>query len=681
MHKEKIYKKPVGKPVKVPGLTSVAQPSVAIPSRRLELIFPLIVAISGFLLYFNTIFNDYALDDLAVIQENRFTKQGIAGIPVLLRTFYWEGYWNNNAGLYRPLSMVTFAIEWQFFPGNPHAGHFTNVFFYALTGFLLFRVLRRMMSKFTILLPLIISLLFIAQPLHTEVVANIKSRDEILCLLLFLLSVDNFIAYFDTGSRWRLGIAISSYFLCLFAKESAISFILIFPLVLWFFRDIKVKKLLTLTIPFVVTVAAYFIIRLMILGTNITGKEYTYLDNSLIAAPDLMTRLATSFFILGKYLKLLIFPHPLSYDYSFLEISFFKWSNYQAFLPLLVYTTGFVFAVRSLLKKEKNIFVFGILFYLLSLAVVANIFIVIGCTMADRFLYIPSLGFSILIAYGMFRIFSQNRETRKNAGIGSLFTRNKWIYLVTLLILIPYSVKTIARNQDWKNNTTLFIADATSSPGSSRVRTNYGTVLLQKFDKNNPDKESQIGYLHQAIAEFQSAIKIDPNHPMAYLDLGAALYQMNDYPAAIEALKTAIRLDPGDPKPYSTLGNSYYRVGDFNNAIVNLKKCIELKYTSSETYNFLGGSYFGTKDFPNAVNAYMKAINLDPKNLEFHTNLGSVYGSMGDYAGALRCFHKADELKPGNAQILMLIGMTFQNMGNRDSALFYNAKVAKLQQK
>ena len=156
-----------------------------IPKERLEFICALIIALSGFFLYLNTIFNDYAVDDLAVIQENRFTKQGVAGIPILLRTFYWEGYWNNNSGIYRPLSMVTFALEWQFFPDNPHAGHVTNIILYAITGFLLFKVLRRLMPEQNILFPFFVSLVFIAHPVHTEVVANIKSRDEILCLLLF----------------------------------------------------------------------------------------------------------------------------------------------------------------------------------------------------------------------------------------------------------------------------------------------------------------------------------------------------------------------------------------------------------------------------------------------------------------------------------------------------------------
>jgi len=681
MNKNSQNKKSVTKQSKIQEVNTSERLQTTTPPMRLELYFSLIVATIGFLLYFNTIFNDYALDDRAVIQENKFTQQGIAGIPTLLTTFYWAGFWGDNAGLYRPLSMVTFAIEWQFFPNNPHVGHITNILLYALTGFLLFRMLRRMMPKHNILLPFIISLLFIAHPIHTEVVANIKSRDEILCLLFFILAIDNLLQYADSGRKSKLATAVGSYFLCLFAKESGMAFILIFPLILWFFRDFNVKKIVGKTWPFAATVAIYFIIRTLVLGTNVTGKAYTYLDNSLVAAPDLMTRLATAFYMLGKYLKLLLIPYPLSYDYSFQAIPFYTWGDFQAFLPLLIYAAIFIYAVRCFMRNDKSIFAFGILFYLLSLAVVANVFILIGATMADRFLYIPSLGFSFIVAYGLMVIFPTKDKNKTKIDKGKILGTNKWVAIVALVILIPYSVGTIARNFDWHDNNTLFVADAHSAKGSSRVRTNYGVVMLQKFDKTSPEKEKHIAYLDKSIVEFRASIKIDPKHPFAYLNLGGALYFKGEYSEAIEALKTAIMLDPTDPKAYSTIGNAYYRTQDYQNSIFNLKKCIELNFTSSETYNFLGGSYFATGDFQNAVAAYIKAIELDPKNVELHTNLGSVYGSKGDLANAIKCFRNADELKPDNPQILSLLAMTYKNMGNTDSASFYNSRIAQIQQK
>ena len=350
-------------------------------------------------------------------------------------------------------------------------------------------------------------------------------------------------------------------------------------------------------------------------------------------------------------------------------------------MPLLIYISAFTFAVRSLLARDKNIFAFGILFYLLSIAVVANVFLLIGCTMADRFLYIPSLGFCMIMVYALFRIFPAKNSHQKKSGIGQSLLNYRWVSLITLAIFVSWSIKTVARNRDWKNNITLFISDAAASPGSARVRTNSGSAILKSYDKDDPDKEKQAGILNKAIGEFEAAIKIDPDDKMAYLDLGSASYMKMEYSRAIENLRTAIRLNPGDPKAYSALGNSYYRMHDFDNAILNLTKCIDLNFSSSETYNFLGGSYFGKGDYPNAVKAYLKAIDLEPKNTELCTNLGSVYGSMGDYLKAIEYFRRANTLSPGNSQILGLISMTFQNLGNHDSAEFYHIMAAKIQQK
>ena len=89
-----------------------------------------ILAAIAFLTYVNTLGHGFVLDDIAVIGENKLVHEGLAGIPRILTTFYWQGYWDVNAGLYRPLSLVMFAIEWQISPGNPFIHHLVQVDFH-----------------------------------------------------------------------------------------------------------------------------------------------------------------------------------------------------------------------------------------------------------------------------------------------------------------------------------------------------------------------------------------------------------------------------------------------------------------------------------------------------------------------------------------------------------------------
>jgi len=150
-----------------------------------------------FLFYGNTLFNDYALDDAIVITENKFTKQGIQGIDDLLFNESFTGFFGVKkdlvaGGRYRPLSMISFAIEYEIWGLNPTISHLLNVILYAITAIILFviiNILYKEKSSFFDSAALLISILFLAHPIHTEVVANIKGRDEIMSLLFSLLTL------------------------------------------------------------------------------------------------------------------------------------------------------------------------------------------------------------------------------------------------------------------------------------------------------------------------------------------------------------------------------------------------------------------------------------------------------------------------------------------------------------
>lgn len=144
-----------------------------------------ILAIVTFILYTQTIGYGFVLDDAAVIEKNKFVQQGFGGIGDIFSTFYWQGYTTINDGIYRPLSLFMFAVEWQILPNQPILHHTINVLLYSLSIALLFKLLKYYFSSYSIWVSFFITLLFAVHPIHTEVVTNIKSRDEILCFLFF----------------------------------------------------------------------------------------------------------------------------------------------------------------------------------------------------------------------------------------------------------------------------------------------------------------------------------------------------------------------------------------------------------------------------------------------------------------------------------------------------------------
>jgi hypothetical protein len=159
--------------------------------KKLKISLGIIIAIFAFLLYAQSIAFDYAYDDHTVTKDNRIVKEGFAGIPTLLKTDYWYGYNREDlrGAIYRPVPLVLFALEWQLFPNNPNAFHFINILLNAVLCELIFILLCEIFKKQNIIFPFVCALLYTAHPIHTEVVDNIKSLDEISCFLFSSISV------------------------------------------------------------------------------------------------------------------------------------------------------------------------------------------------------------------------------------------------------------------------------------------------------------------------------------------------------------------------------------------------------------------------------------------------------------------------------------------------------------
>lgn len=266
------------------------------------------IALFGFLLYTNTLSHGYVLDDFSQIKENFVTKQGIDGIATQWKTHARYGYRPGPGELYRPFTMSMFSLEWEIAPDNPAFSHFINVLLYALTGAVLFLTLARIWKRFNILFPLLTTLFFMAHPVHVEVVANIKSRDEIVMFLMCILSL-NFLWRFleKENIKWVIG-AYLTYLIALFSKENAVTFLAIFPLFIYFFSDKKFITNLKWLAPYVALTLFFILVRSNVVGAFGNPGEVSVLDNFIAGATDSGTKLASSFLILGKYLWTLIVP-------------------------------------------------------------------------------------------------------------------------------------------------------------------------------------------------------------------------------------------------------------------------------------------------------------------------------------------------------------------------------------
>ncbi|MBI4945702.1 MAG: tetratricopeptide repeat protein [Bacteroidetes bacterium] len=636
--------------------------------RKRRLILALIVGIFGFLLYSNTFSHGYVLDDFSAVKENNIVRQGIHAIPEIFKTSYREGYLSVKDGLYRPLSLATFAIEWNYFPDKPGISHFVNVVLYGITGFLLFLILckffcppqpsQREGATRVISSPLgrsgwageviafITSLLFIVHPLHVEVVANIKSRDEILCFLFVICSFLFVFRFLESSKKRFLFFGMSTYFLSLLSKETSITFLALLPLSLHFFSSVSIKKNISITSFFLVMAIIYLLIRHSVLQGAMANEGVSVADNVIAGAKTFSTHMGTAFYILGLYVLKLIFPHPLSYDYSFNQIPIVSMGDIFSIASLLFYVvigSYVAFVLYRTFKRSPHnllykgevqpILAFGVLFFLITIFLFSNLALIIGTSMGDRLIYFPSLGFCICVAVlfcsspkgsNDIRSFALSRRDPFGTGRG----------VILFIVISLFAYKTYSRNADWKDNYTLYSHDVTVVPNSVKAHYYLGLELVKVSADAEQDTEKRKKIYEEGIRELEKAVKILPAFSGAHTEMGVAYYKMKNYGKAIE----------------------------------NYNKAAELKPSDAITLNNIGSVYFEWGKYPEAKEKFQQALQIDPRFVDAHMNLGSVCGTMKDYNNAIASFNNVIYYAPDNANAYFFIAITYQNMGDKANA-------------
>ncbi len=655
---------------------------------KLKWLLALIPAAFAFLLYFQTITFSYTLDDPTVTKDNRIVKSGFAGIATILKTDYWFGYKNESVrgAVYRPMPLILAAIEWQIMPDNPAFYHLINILLYAILSMLLFLLLYNLLSLYkaqneplNLLFAFITTMLFVAHPIHTEVVASIKSQDELLCFLFGLSTMLFTLKFIESNSIYQLIPLGISFFFTLLSKESGITFILLIPLMLFLFTKSDTRKILTATSILVILLVIYLLIRSQVLKSIPDNPNQNALNNSLYAIPDFVSREATAFYILLRYLFLLIIPHPLCYDYSFNQIPAITLSNPLAIISLLIYIALLAFAIINI--RKKNILSFAIFFFLITLAPVSNVFMVIGSTMAERLLFMPSLGFCLALCFMMIHLLKVETIKVKIHDIKQFMSAYSTVLIIVLFITGIYSIKTFSRSNDWKNDLTLFSHDLEIAPNSARIHFNYGSVIYSDLYPKATTKEQQKNTLDQAIVEFKKAISIFDKAPVYYTQLGQCYELELDYPNAILNYETAKQLYNTPYWPiYKELGYLYTKNGELEKSIHNSDTALLFTSLYHDTiqasiYNYLGFAYGSKGNLPLADEDFKKAIKLNPNYGEAFRNLGTLYYMKSDFNKALEYFNEACRIDSNDIESINRIGLSYQALGNVEKAKLYLDKV------
>lgn len=595
-----------------------------------------ILAVASILLYANTVGNGFVLDDNTAIVGNHIVTQGVSAIPEIFSTPYLQGFAYTKHGLYRPLPLSMFAIEWQLSDGTPTLSHLINVLVFAACVIILFLFLDELFERRNTKVAFIAALLFAVHPIHTEVVANIKSRDELMCFLFSMLALRSSVRHVRNGGMSSLASVGITYFLSLLSKESSISLVLIIPFTVFFFLEGARSRKWAATVTTLVTAIIFIAIRASVLSADhadfVSGVDVS--ENSLAAASSIWQREATAIFMLGKYLRLLVVPFPLISDYSYNAVPLVSFSNVRVLLSLLAYVVMPVFAVYRIIKYRRDIYTYGIAFYLLTLALFSNVFFLLSATMAERFLFFPSAGFCLAGAQLYCNVFHLNK---------SAFARLPDIKKSgpLLLILLVYGFLTIARNGIWKDGYTLFTTDIKSAPDSYRLRHYLGYEIANNI-RNEPDSLAKRELTNEMIQNLRKATAILPDYStetyqimaMGYLELG-----MPD--SAAQLYQRAFRLGSRDSLLLNNLAGIYFKKGQFRECIQLCQENVALYPDYARAYMNMGAAYLKMAQYDSAASVLKKAAALEPDNgaTNYYLSIANQYVAIADSA-------KVNKIKP-----------------------------------
>ena len=584
--------------------------------------------------YANALSNGFVLDDITMIVENPLVRD-VANIGTIFETNYWARGGAALVGdptLYRPLTVLSYAVDFSLWDGNAAGFHAVNVVLHALTTLVLFLVATEVLGSSVAAFAA--AAIFAVHPLHTEAVTGVVGRAEVLAALFFLLAfgVLRRRASFRVGAMpgaslgrclARAAAGASLYLLGLFSKEIAVTLPAVLALDDWLHRDeLPRDRGSAMTVlasrygALAIAAAIYFAFRVH----AVSGASQIWPGFVGVSAGE---RVLTASRVLMEYVGLFMFPRTLMADYWKSDVPI---ATSLANAPVLASIVLWVALAAIVIRRRATdaALGFAIAWFFITVAPVSNVFFAIGVGKAERLMYLPSVGLCLLAGWAY--------------GRAAMLVRSPWLPRVALAaIVIAFGARTAARNRDWRDNLTLATATLNVSPSSPLMNDIAAGELVRR------------GEAARAVELLRVAVREAPDMPLLRGHLGAALYAQGAIDQAIAVYEEAIRRNPADAEAHNNLGVAYLdkqRVGD---AVAEFAAAIRINPNYADARMNLGLTYLDQGRWNEAVAELTQVVRARPASAAAHNALGVAYFRMGELDRAAESYREALRLEPGFA--------------------------------
>jgi len=558
----------------------------------------LVIAILGIACYANSLNGDFIWDDHQLVKDNAYIRSWSHVGKIFSENIASGSGKTYNS--YRPLQMITYIIDYSLWGLDVRGYHLTNTLLHVLAALSIYWLtLLLFKDQFVSCLA---ALFFVIHPIHTEAVTYISGRAAPLCLLLMLLC---FIFYI----KRILLLAILCYAAALLSRENSLILPLLLLLYHYSFKEkIRIKEYL----PVAGLAILYMILRVTVLSHLLPHAS---------SGTTLIERLPGSFAAFTNYLRLLVMPFGLHMEYGNPQFSF---AHPNVIFGILLLSVLLIYAFK---RRNERIVLFSVSWFFIALLPVLNLYPLIIGYMAEHWLYVPSVGFFLVLAGGLSAM--RGQKEMKTFAMGLI------IFLITV-----YSFATMRQNIFWSDPVLLYVRTLEYSPDSVRALNALGMSFVGE------DKAAD------AIKLYKRALEIKPDEKEIYYNLGVAYWKKGELGEAKKMLKAAIALDPGYINAHNALGAVHRDMGRVKDALSSFKKAAEISPYYVNAYINMGLAYSDTGKRQEAISAYKKAIEIDPTNALAYNNLSIEYYNAKRYKEAVKYCDKAEQLGHANPKLV-----------------------------
>lgn len=620
-----------------------------------------------FLFYGNSLKNKYALDDEYITVTNfpikgkekeyvpnqKLVSKGLGGIVGIWKSRYAHD--SEGAFDYRPIATTSFAIEYAIFGQNSFVSHLINILLYFLTVWLFYCLLLQLFDKTdkNQQIVFLAALLFLIHPIHTEVVNNLKCRDELICMLSCFIALWFSIKYIDSPSIKNLFLIILFFLIAHFSKRTAMIFFGVIPLALIIYRKLNWKQTSLLLSVFVIVYALIPIIKMNIVTEKVIRSFHHFENPFYTDNVSFIHKIIVAIKTFGYYIHLLVFPYPLRNYYGANMFDMSASLNIYFFISIL-----FLGASAYYIYKTKNkTALFALLLFCGAIAPFTNLVTPAPGIIGERFAFVASTGFCLLIAVIISKYFNNQLFSSPKQ-----FMSKPFMSLSPIILIFMFY--TWNRNSDWQSKLILFERDIKKSENSAKANSLIANEYMEMLRSNGPKKYSDQVLIQKCIHHYQTAIKNDSTLYTAYNNVGVIYFShLREIDNAEKYFRLAIKIKPEYAQAFENLGNCYGTKNDTKSALEYYKKAILIKPKQFTAYTSAVSILFNQKKYDNCIKLLSIAHTQFPNNYELIAQEANSILMKGDTINAISKFEDAYNIFP-NQNLAQFLNKKYKETGS-----------------